>query len=86
MAITAKDLKDLVRIVFLCIFWYVVGSSNGVLGKWILSEFPFPVTLTMVKVSIVCPSQNISYIGLAKLAVITTEAFAIKVVWQCFFE
>ena len=54
MAITAKDLKDLVRIVFLCIFWYVVGSSNGVLGKWILSEFPFPVTLTMVQVSIVC--------------------------------
>ena len=61
MAITAKDLKDLVRIVFLCIFWYVVGSSNGVLGKWILSEFPFPVTLTMVQVSIVCLSQNISY-------------------------
>ena len=63
MAITAKDLKDLVRIVLLCIFWYVVGSSNGVLGKWILSEFPFPVTLTMVQVSIVCLSQNISYIG-----------------------
>ena len=58
MAITAKDLKDLVRIVLLCIFWYVVGSSNGVLGKWILSEFPFPVTLTMVQVSIVCLSQN----------------------------
>ena len=51
MALTAKEFKDLVRIVFLCLFWYAASSSNGVLGKWILSEFPFPMTLTMVQLT-----------------------------------
>ena len=50
MAVTAKELRDLARIVVLCMFWYIVGSSNGVLGKWILSEFPYPMTLTMCQV------------------------------------
>merc|ERR1712079_418985 len=34
---------------FVCICWYIVSSSNGVLGKTILSQFPFPMTVTMVQ-------------------------------------
>jgi len=44
-------LKEFVRIVFLCIGWYIVSSSNGVLGKTILSQFPHPMTVTMVQLS-----------------------------------
>lgn len=36
------------RIIFLCILWYIVSSSNNVIGKILLSEFPYPMTVTMV--------------------------------------
>jgi len=49
--LSRKDLKEFVRIVFLCIGWYIVSSGNGVLGKTILSQFPFPMTVTMVQLS-----------------------------------
>jgi len=52
MAFMAKsELKDSLRIVFICICWYIVSSSNGVLGKTILSQFPFPMTMTMVQLA-----------------------------------
>lgn len=47
--VSRQDLRDFVRIVFVCICWYIVSSSNGVIGKTILSQFPYPVTLTMVQ-------------------------------------
>ena len=49
MDITKSEIRDFVRIVFVCICWYIVSSSNGVLGKTILSQFPFPMTVTMVQ-------------------------------------
>ncbi|XP_074611510.1 solute carrier family 35 member E1-like [Acropora palmata] len=39
------------RIVFLCSLWYTISSSNNVIGKKILIDFPFPVTLAMVQVA-----------------------------------
>ena len=49
MDISRSDLREFVRIIFVCICWYIVSSSNGVLGKTILSQFPFPMTVTMVQ-------------------------------------
>ncbi|XP_015761554.1 PREDICTED: solute carrier family 35 member E1-like isoform X2 [Acropora digitifera] len=39
------------RIVLLCSLWYTISSSNNVIGKKILIDFPFPVTLAMVQVA-----------------------------------
>ena len=39
------------RIVVLCSLWYTISSSNNVIGKKILIDFPFPVTLAMVQVA-----------------------------------
>ena len=47
--VSRGDLRDFFRIIFICICWYIVSSSNGVLGKTILSQFPFPMTVTMVQ-------------------------------------
>jgi len=51
MSVSKSDVKEFVRIVFICIAWYIVSSSNGVLGKTILSQFPYPMTVTMVQLT-----------------------------------
>lgn len=46
---TDKSFKrQAIKIVFLCACWYTFSSANGVLGKQILSVFPYPTTLSMV--------------------------------------
>lgn len=34
---------------FFFLFRYVISSSNNVIGKLVLNEFPYPMTLTMVQ-------------------------------------
>ena len=34
---------------FLCLCWYAVSSATGIIGKWILREFPHPMTVTLVQ-------------------------------------
>ncbi|XP_070492924.1 solute carrier family 35 member E1 homolog [Chironomus tepperi] len=36
-------------ILILCILWYICSSTNNVIGKLVLSEFPYPMTVTMVQ-------------------------------------
>lgn len=38
------------RIILLCSLWYTISSTNSVIGKKILTDFPFPVTVAMVQV------------------------------------
>ena len=37
------------RIIVLCMVWFSISSTNNVVGKKILMEFPHPVTLAMVQ-------------------------------------
>lgn len=37
------------KVILLCFLWYLVSSSNNVIGKLVLQSFPFPMTVTMVQ-------------------------------------
>ncbi|XP_049955367.1 solute carrier family 35 member E1 homolog [Schistocerca serialis cubense] len=44
-----RQVKSAVRVVVLCLLWYLVSSSNNVIGKMLLNDFPYPMTVTMVQ-------------------------------------
>ena len=38
-----------IRVVSLCVVWFSISSTNNVVGKKILTDFPHPVTVAMVQ-------------------------------------
>lgn len=44
-----KQTKEICTIFLLCMLWYAVSSTNNVIGKMVLNEFPYPMTMTMVQ-------------------------------------
>ncbi|XP_017300129.1 solute carrier family 35 member E1 homolog [Diaphorina citri] len=43
------ETKEILSVVILCLLWYVISSSNNVIGKMLLSDFPYPMTVTMIQ-------------------------------------
>lgn len=43
--------REAISVCVLCLLWYVVSSSNNVIGKMLLNEFPYPMTVTMVQLT-----------------------------------
>uniref|UniRef100_A0A1A9Z2E3 Sugar phosphate transporter domain-containing protein n=1 Tax=Glossina pallidipes TaxID=7398 RepID=A0A1A9Z2E3_GLOPL len=41
--------RHVLIVLTLCILWYIVSSSNNVIGKMVLNEFPYPMTVTMIQ-------------------------------------
>lgn len=46
-----KESRELLTTVLLCLMWYIVSSSSNVVVKALLSEFPYPITVTMVQLT-----------------------------------
>lgn len=46
-----QNSREVVTILFLCLLWYIVSSSSNVVGKMLLSDFPYPLTVTMVQLT-----------------------------------
>ena len=44
-----QRMRETLSVVGLCLLWYLVSSSNNVVGKMLLTEFPYPMTVTMVQ-------------------------------------
>nr|XP_023019273.1 solute carrier family 35 member E1 homolog [Leptinotarsa decemlineata] len=44
-----KQTREICKVFILCILWYAVSSTNNVIGKTVLNEFPYPLTMTMVQ-------------------------------------
>lgn len=43
--------RQIFNVITMCLLWYIISSSNNVIGKMVLSEFPYPMTVTMVQLS-----------------------------------
>ncbi|XP_017892980.1 solute carrier family 35 member E1 homolog [Ceratina calcarata] len=46
-----RNSREVLTILFLCLMWYGFSSSSNVVGKMLLSEFPYPLTVTMVQLT-----------------------------------
>ena len=46
-----KDVLYVIKLVLVCIMWYISSASGNVIGKLVLNEFPYPMTMTMVQLA-----------------------------------
>nr|CAG4644041.1 EOG090X07UV [Lepidurus arcticus] len=44
-----KRIREGLKVVILCFLWYVISSTNNVVGKMVLNDFPYPMTVTIVQ-------------------------------------
>lgn len=49
MAGDGTSSKEIVQVVLLCVLWYTISSGNNVIGKVVLNNFPYPLTVTVVQ-------------------------------------
>ncbi|XP_021353868.1 solute carrier family 35 member E1 homolog [Mizuhopecten yessoensis] len=41
--------KDALKLIGICLLWYTTSSGGNIVGKLVLNEFPYPMTVTMVQ-------------------------------------
>lgn len=45
--------RDTIKIVLLCVMWFSFSSATNIVGKQILTVFPYPSTLAMVQLMVI---------------------------------
>ncbi|KAJ8316626.1 hypothetical protein KUTeg_005820 [Tegillarca granosa] len=40
---------DAFKVALICILWYICSASGNIIGKLVLNEFPYPMTVTMIQ-------------------------------------
>lgn len=40
---------EFLKIALICLLWYLSSASDSIIGKVVLSDFPYPMTLTMAQ-------------------------------------
>lgn len=40
---------EFLKIALICVMWYLCSASDNIIGKVVLSDFPYPMTMTMVQ-------------------------------------
>ena len=40
-----------IKLILVCMLWYISSASGNVIGKLVLNEFPYPMTMTMVQLA-----------------------------------
>ncbi|XP_069126210.1 solute carrier family 35 member E1 homolog [Argopecten irradians] len=43
------SMRDAVKLIVICLLWYTTSSGGNIVGKLVLNEFPYPMTVTMVQ-------------------------------------
>lgn len=41
--------RDALKLILICVMWYTTSSGGNIVGKLVLNEFPYPMTVTMVQ-------------------------------------
>ena len=49
MVLNRQEKNDFLKVILLCSAWYLVSSTNGIIGKILLTDFPYPLTVTAVQ-------------------------------------
>jgi len=73
--------RDTTKIIFLCAIWFAFSSGTNVIGKQVLSVFPYPTTLTMIQLMIInCfLGPTLALLGVEEAPYVTRRQFVRRI-------
>lgn len=76
-----KLLKDVTKIVSLCMLWYLFSSATNVASKTVISEFPYPQTVSMAHLmAVVCVmTPTLSLFGVDALPSLSMRTYMVSI-------
>lgn len=74
--------KNEYLVVFLCLLWYLVSSSNNIVGKITLTMFPYPMTITIVQLLSIAIYLHFTlmYLNINQKDVLFDKSYYLKII------